>query len=220
MQLHKPTLDVLKNFSAINTNLVIREGNKIETISPSKDVLASFTSEDEFDTQMSIYNLNEFLGVLGAFEKPELELEDKYVNIVQGKQKVMYLYAEESFLVVPPVKGITFPTADISFDLTDAMLSKLLKMSSILGAGDLAVIGNGETISLKVFDKKTSSSTAFEFDIEVPTTQTFQVNFLIEKLKLMQGSYKVDISSKNISRFTHSTIDLYYLISVETDSTF
>ena len=220
MQLCKETLDVLKNFSSINTNLVIREGSKIETISPSKNIMATYTAEDVFDTQVSIFNMNEFLGVLGAFESPNLELNDMSMTISQGKQKVDYIYADEKLLVTPPTKGITFPPADISFQLSDVVLSKLLKMSQILKAEDFAVIGDGEKLTLKVLDIKNPSCNAFEIDTECESSEVFQANFKIERLKLMPGVYDVEISSKKISRFSHTGLNLVYLIAVEQDSKF
>ena len=220
MILNANTISVLKNFSTINTNLVIKEGSKMETISPSKDIIATFESSDEFDSQVSIFNLNELLGVLSAFEKPELDLGAKSMVIKQGKQKVSYIYADESLLITPPAKGIKFPVSDITFTLSEATLSKLQKMAAILTAEDLAVIGDGKTITLKVFDKKNPSANAFEFDTEVETSDTFSVNFKIEKLKLYPGTYTVDISSKKISRFTNDSLKLVYFIAVESDSEF
>jgi hypothetical protein len=221
MQLSKDLVEVLKNYSTINSNLVIKEGSKVETISSAKDIIVSFEAADKFDSQVAIFNLNEFLGVLSAFDKPELELDTKSMVISQGKQKVKYVYAEESLLITPPEKGIKFPVSDISFTLSEANLAKLQKMSAILAAEDFAVIGNGKQITLKIFDKKNASScNEFELDTDVVTTEEFQVNFKIEKLKLLPGTYAVDISSKKISRFTHDTLKLVYFVAVEADSVF
>jgi len=221
MQLSKNSLEILKNFSTINSNLVVKTGSKLETISPSKDIFATFETSEKFDKQVSIFNLNEFLGVVSAFETPELDLDDKFMTIKQNKQKVKYVYADEALLITPPEKGIKFPIVDVSFTLSDSILSKLQKMASILAAEDFAVIGDGETIALKVFDKKNPTANTFDLDTEVPTGDTFQINFKIEKLKLFPGTYTVDISNKKISRFTYDgDLKLSYLIAVEADSVF
>lgn len=220
MQLKKQTVGVLKSFASINSNLVIKVGKKIETVSPAKDIIAEYTGEDEFTSKVAIFNMNEFLGALSAFDNPELTLDTKSMTIKQGKQKVEYTYADESLLIVPPEKGIKFPVSDISFELTEDTLSKLQKMSAILSAEDLAVIGDGKTVTLKVFDKKNTSCNEFEIDTGVDTADTFQVNFKIEKLKVLPGAYTVDISSKKISRFTHTSMPLVYYVAVEADSSF
>ena len=40
MKLSKDTLDVLKNFATINTNILVREGNSLSTISTGKNIFA------------------------------------------------------------------------------------------------------------------------------------------------------------------------------------
>jgi len=220
MLLSKQTVEILSNFSKINTNLVIRKGKKLETISPAKDIIVSYDGEDNFDTQVSIYNLNELLGVLSAMEAPELDLDVKSLKIFQGKQKVTYGYAEEALLITPPEKGIKFPVSDISFELSESTLIKLQKMSAILSAEDFSVVGNGKVLSLKIFDIKNPSTNVFELETEVECVDKFQVDFKMEKLKLYSGDYTVDISNQKISRFSNKAINLVYFVAVEGTSNF
>ena len=220
MILSSQTVSILKSISGINSNLVIKTGSNISTISASKDIIASYTCEEEFDKQIAIFNLNEFLGVLGAFDKPELELSDKSVTVFQGKQKVQYNYADVDLLIKPPEKGVKFPSTDVTIELKDSVLSKLQKMSNILGSEDMAIIGDGSSIMIKIFDKKNPSTNIFEIELDDETIETFQFDFKMEKLKLYAGTYKIELSSKKISKFTHSTIDLMYYIAVESSSFF
>ena len=46
--LSKKTLDVLKNFSTINSSIVFRKGSTVRTISNAENILAKFTGEDVF----------------------------------------------------------------------------------------------------------------------------------------------------------------------------
>jgi hypothetical protein len=219
MKLSKNTIAVLKNFATINSNLSVPEGKKISTISAAKDIMAEFNSEDEFDNELSIFNLNEFLGVLSAFNDPELELDDKYATISQDKAKVTYLYADKSHLTLPQ-KKITFPDADISFTLTNDILSKLQKMAAILSVEDFAVASSDGKIVLRVYDKKSPSANNFEISTDTDTEDNFVIDFKIDKLKLLSGSYEVDISSKKISRFTHADLELVYYVAVEATSSY
>ena len=61
MKISKETLDVLKNFSAINPNLVIEQGNKLSTIAEAKNIMASCEVTETFDKDIGIYDLNEHL---------------------------------------------------------------------------------------------------------------------------------------------------------------
>jgi hypothetical protein len=220
MNLSKETVDVLKNFSVINSNLVIHAGKKIATVSASKDIMAEYEGVDEFEKKVSVFNMNELLGVLSAFGKPELDLSDDYVTIKEGKQKVKYVYAAESLLTTPS-KSIVMPAATISFSLSSSQLERINKMAGVLAVEDMSFIGNGKKIIARVHDVKNSTGNSFDLDLEVTTTQKFDVHFKVEKMsKLFSGDYDVEISDKKISKFLNKNIKLVVYLAVEIDSTF
>ena len=61
MKFTNNTIALLKNFSAINTNLQFTAGNVIKTISPQKNILARAEVEEDFPQDFAIYDLNKFL---------------------------------------------------------------------------------------------------------------------------------------------------------------
>jgi len=73
MKISKETLEVLKNFSAINPNLVISEGNKLSTIAEAKNIMASTEVSETFPKEVGIYDLNEFLSAHSLIEDADLE---------------------------------------------------------------------------------------------------------------------------------------------------
>ena len=48
-KLSKKTLEILKNFASINSNILVNPGNVITTISPVKNVLSEATIDETFD---------------------------------------------------------------------------------------------------------------------------------------------------------------------------
>ena len=68
----KPTIEVLKNFCSINKSIVIKPGNQIATLSINKNILAIADVEEQFDSQISIYDLGVFLGGLSLFDQPKI----------------------------------------------------------------------------------------------------------------------------------------------------
>ena len=58
MELSDRTLNVLKNFANINSNIVFREGNVLKTISVAKNILAKVTLDETIDAEFGIYDLN------------------------------------------------------------------------------------------------------------------------------------------------------------------
>ena len=86
MKLSNKTLEVLKNFSNINQNILIEEGNVLRTISTMKNILGRATIEESFPKEFGIYDLNEFLGVLSLTKDSEIELDNEsYLTINSGK---------------------------------------------------------------------------------------------------------------------------------------
>jgi hypothetical protein len=219
MQLSKVTLEVLKQYATINTNLVIKAGKKISTMSVAKDIMSEYEGEDDFAKDVSIYNLNELLGVISAFKEPELVLDDKFLTVKEGKQTVRYVYADPSLLITP-TKSIQMPAAEVTFDLTGDALDKMKKMGSILAVEDVNLIGDGKKIVARVCDSKNPTGNYYDVDVEAATTETFTVHMKLDKLKLFAGDYKVELSSKKISRFTHATMKLQTFVAIESDSTF
>lgn len=216
MKLSKETTALIKNFASINSNLLLKSGNKLATISAQKNVMADATVSETFP-DFGIYDLNEFLGAMSLFEDPELEFSEKYVTIKQGNMSIKYFAADASVLTAPQ-KSITFPDAEIEFTVTASMLNMIHRTASVLRASDVSIVGDGSTITAVVGDKKNATGNSFSEPVGT-TDKSFKVNLKVENLKMIPGDYTVSISSKKISRFKGNG-DLVYYVAVEADSTF
>ena len=217
MKLSKETVNLIKNFAGINSNLLLKSGNKLATISGQKNVMADATVTETFP-DFAIYDLNEFLGAMSLFEDPELDFQDKYVSIKQGSMNIKFFAADASNLTAPQ-KAITFPDAEINFRMSSSMLDMIKKTSSVLRAADVSIVGDGSKVVAVVGDKKNASGNSFSEPVG-DTDKTFKVNLKVENLKMLPGDYDVSISSKKISRFKSPNTDLVYYEAVEADSTF
>lgn len=217
MKLSKETVALFKNFAGINSNLLLKSGNKLATISAQKNVMADATVGESFP-EFGIYDLNEFLGAMSLFDDPDLEFKDKYVTIKQGSMSIKFFAADPTVLTAPQ-KSITFPEADITFTMSASMLTMLSKTASVLRAADVSIVGDGSTITAVVGDKKNATGNSFSEPVG-STDKTFKVNLKVENLKMLPGDYEVSISSKKISRFKSTGSDLVYYVAVEADSTF
>lgn len=218
MKLSKETQTILKNYSTINSNLLLKPGNKLSTISAQKNVMSEVTVSETFTEQFGIYDLNEFLGALSLFNDPELDFNSKFVTIKEGSNNIKFFAASENVLVAPS-KSINFPTSDVEFTLTAQNLQMILKTSSVLRATDVSIIGDGENLTIQVGDKKNSTGNSFSA-IVGETDKSFTAFLKVENMKMIPGDYKVEISNKKISKFSAVTTDLVYYIAVESDSQF
>jgi hypothetical protein len=217
MKLSKQTIDVLKNFAAVNQNMLFAPGHVISTRTVTKNIFVSATVDAEFDREFGIYNLSEFLGIVGLFSEPEFEFTDKTVVISQGKNRVVYAFAEKEVLDYPD-KAIKMPTIDTEFEMSDENLKSLQKAGAILGATDLLVSGKDGTISCTVLDPKNPTSNTFSIDVGT-TDQEFSAYIKLENLKMPSGMYDVKMSSKKIVQFASKTTDYSMYIACEKNTT-
>lgn len=218
MKLSKETLAVFKNFASINSNLSIKAGKTLVTMSTGKNIIAKADVAEEFPMDFGIYDLNEFLGTLSLFESPELDFTDKSVTIKEGKNSVKYFAANSQVLtVVPTMKA--FPEPDIQFNLSQQMLGQIQRVASILKVADFSISGDGNVISILIGDKKNPTGTTFDSELGT-TDKTFKVNLKVENLRMLATDYNVAIGGKKIARFLSTNNQLTYFVAIELDSTF
>ena len=220
MRLSDKTLMLLKNFSTINQSILFKQGNSLRTISVMKNILAEATIEEDIPKDFGVYDLNQFLNALSLHQKPELDFKNEGFTVIsEDKARSKYFFADPNVIVSPPEKEITLPTEDVCFQLNTQQLDKLLKAAAVYQVPDLSVIGENGTISIVVRDKKNDTSNHFSVTVG-ETINTFMFNFKVENIKILPGAYNVVISSKLLSCFTNTDIDVKYYIALEPDSTF
>ena len=221
MKLSDSTLSILRNFAGINNSILVKQGNRLRTISVAKNILAEANLTEEFPSDFALYDLNQFLNVNNSlFRNPELDFTDRgYVVISEGKSKQTFFFADPNVIVAPPDKDITLPTEDVCFELSTEQLDKLLKAAAINQLPDFSAIGKDGKVTLVVRDKKNDTSNNFNIVVG-ETNSEFSFNFKVENIKILPGTYEVVVSQKLLSRFTSKNHDLTYYIALEPDSTF
>ena len=182
-----------------------------------KNILAVATVGESFPKDFSIYNLPEFLGATSLLDDPDFQFGDASLTVADNNSTMSYFYASEG-MVNSPEKMITMPDAEIKVDISSTLLNELQKASSVLGVNDLVLKSDGTTITLLVTDKKNSTSNTFSRIVGEGNGVSYEMNFKIENLKVLDGNYEVFVSSKGISNFKNKDIDLEYFIALEPDS--
>ncbi len=223
MELSENTLQILRNFSGINQNLLIKPGSNIKTISEARNVVATADVTESFEKDFGIYDLNEFIGLMVLFDTPSLKFEYEFVTVSDssGRSKVKYFYAAEETLT-SPAKDVNMPDGDVKFTLDNDTLNKLKKAASTLGHNEVSIKANDGILSLSVVENQNATSNAFSIDIDGEFKQDAVFNFIISisNLKILPGDYEVEISSKLITQFKHKEMPLKYWIALEKTSTY
>jgi hypothetical protein len=220
MKLSDNTLALLKNFAGINNSILVKQGNRLRTISVAKNILAEAEITEDFPRDFAIYDLNQFLNGLSLHQDPDLDFtEESYLSIKEGKRRVKYFFADPNVIISPPEKEIKLPSEDVCFQLDSVTLEKLLKAAAVYQLPDLSAVGGSGVVKLVVRDKKNDTSN--EYSIVVGETDAeFTFNFKVENIKIIPGAYDVVVSQKLLSQFTNPKYNLCYYIALEPDSTF
>ena len=221
MNITTDTLSVLKNFSDINQNILVKPGNKVQTISTMKNILAEAEISEKFDSEFAIYDLPEFLRAVELFQKPNLNFNGgSNVQIADNnsKQSIKYFFADKS-VIVAPTKNITMPDKEVTFTLKKDDFARLQKGVMTLNLPDVAVKGDGKTITLVATDKKNKSSNDYSMAVG-ETNKTFTAYFKAENFKMVSDDYDVAISKQKISHFVNRNKPIQYWIALEPDSEF
>lgn len=223
MKLSPETTAILKNFSTINQGILFKEGNVISTMSPQKNILVEAKIAEKIPVEFGIYDLNNFLSVNSLFkEGSELEFDSTHVIIkgLGGRSKIKYRMTDKSMIVVAPDKRPNLPSTDVRFTFSKEDFDWVIKTASVLGAPHIAVVSDGETVSLLTFDEANDSShtNSLELANVDPEGKKFKLVFKTENLKVIHDSYEVEICKKGISTWTSTTSDIKYWITLEVSS--
>ena len=217
--LSKKTLDVLKNFSTINSSIVFRKGSTVRTISNAENILAKFTGEEVFPTDFAIYDLSQFLSGISLFNDPQLEFtSNDFVSIRGGRTSAKYYFSDpEITLKSAPEKNVQFPGADLQFNLTGEELLQLQKASAVYGLPDLTFQSEEglDTIKLILRDKENDTSNTYDLTVAGCSTGTYSLDVKIENIRVLPGDYSVKVSKHLISEWSNVNVDLTYYVALE-----
>lgn len=219
MKVSDETIEVLKNYSTINSSLLFKKGKNVSTISPLKNILASATIKEAFPREFAIFDLNKMLVKMSLYKKFELDfLDDRLViSSEDGNSKSEIKYCAPAVITVPPEKKVTLDDPNISFELSQTALELQLKNAGSSASPNFVFKGEGGKIKFISTDVNDDSSDKNETIIG-ETDQEFEIVMKVDNFKIFPGTYKVDISERGLAKFTHKDRSIEYFIAIEAGS--
>jgi len=219
---------ILKNFSGINSSILVREGNQLKTISVGENMIAQYECGEMFPQTFGIYDLPQFLSGLSLFgDSPSLVFDNTdYVTISGNGRKCKYFFSDPEITIKSaPDRDVKFPGSDITFVITHGSFKALLDASGVYQLPDLKISSTGNSITLSLCDKENDTTNSYEEVIDGKSTGDFE-NFYVkvESLRLYYDLknnkketplYEVSISSQLISQWKHVSLPLTYYIALE-----
>ena len=226
MNLSENTVSVLKNYSTINQNLLIKPGKVLTTMSAMQNIVSRAEVEEDFPREMAIYDLNEFLSCLSLFANPKLNFKENFVIMTEtgSKGKSLKYWFSAPSVVTTTSKEVTMPSSELTFTLSNHILSNVTKAAAVIGAPDMVLTNSpAGNADLKVTDKKNDTANDYSIGDNIDSSDedaNYKFWFKVENLKLLPGAYKVEVSSKKISHFKNTSVDIEYFIALEPESSY
>ena len=218
MKLSDKTVGILKNFSTINQNILIKEGSKLRTMSTMKNILAEADVSEAFPADFGIYDLNEFLGVLTLAKDADLNFDNQaFLTADSGPTRIKYMYSDASILTVPP-ETFNAPETDVNFSMPQDILTSVLKASAVMQLPDITITSNGNPgVEVTATDLKNTSSNNYTQVLDIDR-QPFECRFKAENLKMITGDYEVHVStSAGVSHWVGTDVSYWIAMEAKTD---
>ena len=216
MKLSENTLAILKNFSSINSGVVLQKGNVQKTISPEQTILVEAHLEDDMPETFGIYDLNQFLGNVTTLKSPELKFSSESVVMDDGDMQLNYYSCSPSLIISPPQgRDLVLKNVDVSFALSNNTLTKLLRLAAMNNLTHLTVIGKNGELRLQTHEKSNDTSNFASTKIDDYRGKDFVVSFKTENLRLIPDNYNVEIAIGGFAKFVNASGKLTYFIALE-----
>jgi hypothetical protein len=216
MQISKETIDVLKNFANVNSNILIRKGKTLSTISTAKNIFAKAVVTEDFPVEVPIYDLNSLLALLTLMENQNVEFGDKSLTISKDGGKFEYFYSNPSVIVAAPDKSIELDN-HFQFKLSAEDVQMIVKAAAITSAPTISVVCRHQQVVLTIGDKKNDTANTYK-KIIGPGLEDFECHIAVENFKVIPDAYTVTVSKKKFFHFKHETKSIEYFIAMEPDS--
>ena len=226
MKLSNDTITILKNFSEINPNLLIKKGNILSThdVGFTMYSIAQIGEMFELVRDFGIYDLKEFLQTIAMFRDPELTFKEHYVDIVDTQDssiRTRYYRADDDVLKASTkafrqVNLAALPAATASFELSNVNLKRIEKACGVLKCPDVRFVGGEGKMIAIVYDKSNAIPNTFTVDlIDNYEGADFDLHVTQKKLVMIDGDYHCEIIDNRALKCKHQDKNLNYLITFD-----
>ena len=221
MKFSSETLTTLKNFAAINTNIIFKRGDEIATISNAKNIFAKAVIKEELPSDFAIYDLNSLLAMLTLMENQDVEFGDKSLIASSEKGKFEYFYSNPEIVTGAPSGEIEH--IDVyKFKLMAEDVQMIMKAAAITGAPTISVTCKNQNVELSVSDRKNDTASNFKKGLGT-SFENFDIFIAVENLKVIPDAYDVSVAKTpngkaKFLHFKHESRPLQYWIACEPGS--
>ena len=225
-------LKVLSNFATINQNMIILPDKFAVINGAKKSVVGYYKFDKKYDYEpYGIFNLPEFLTLMKVYkDEYELAVHDKYVEVFYPSSNSGTKYNLTPHELLPQVGEISekFSKLEINldFDLPAENIVTLKHVANILGLERIYFqsVASQEIILLTAAKKHLEKAENPHVVTINDKKTNLRVNSLgdtvlyinVDELQILEGDYRVRISSRGISHWENQFLNVEYYIGVNT----
>jgi len=146
---------------------------------------------------------------------PEVEFEENFLTL-KSLGSVRLRYTQPSLIFQPPNKNVSV-NYDVSFNLSSEVLNWIFSAASILKCATIVVKSEtpNDEISIWAMDVKGAIVDDASVNIGKTSPVAFQAAFDISNLKIIPGSYSVELSSIGVGKFSNTEKNIVYWVALE-----
>lgn len=226
MKLSKKTLQILKNYSSLNSGILFKPGKILNTRTVNGVAYSEAEIEDTITDEFGIYDLNNFLTLIDLMGDASINLDPSSQELVitNGKSTLLYPTANPSSIVFPK-KRLEFPTAEVIFELKSELLTEINRVARAMGADVLVFESEDGNIALKLYNMKVDASlkkAMYSVSVGTLPSGNFKAVIKMENIKMLDSDYTVLVTSAGpgIAKFESTELGLSYIYALETKSEF
>lgn len=220
MKLSPETIRILKNFSEINSTILIRKGNSIVTVDASKRILADAKLSENLPNDFAIHDLNSLLTVTTLLENPDFDFKKDKVLLKNSNRSVTYIYADPSVVQDAQPLRQKIPTmfkddnVVQKFVLSEEDLKSIKQAAAVMQLPYVSFVGDDKGVKIVAQDIANDSLGNFTLQIAEECETPFEHHLALDNLRVLPGTYDVSVSP-TITHFSNKNTSLEYWIVME-----
>ena len=229
LQITKEDIEVLKNFSKINSSIVFVPGNKMIVVDKRKTIVGIYTLVDrEIPVKFAIYNLSNFISGISLYKDCYLtfndKVDDEYKKVdicFEGRSNILQYGLSSTILTerntpVIDLDEISIPVSDYDIRLTKETIKKWKVVAKEFDFNFIRFYNDGEKLKINLYEDSIITNNVYsEETIAFNASYNSDLKMSIDKLVFLERDYDVKMSRHNISEWRDDELNLSYYVSLD-----
>lgn len=218
--LNDTTVEILKNFASINSQVVFKEGRSQRACNDTRNFIADVELPEALPRGCALYELNRLLGIIDVCKSdklPSIAFGEASLVVEHAHGSVTIPYAHTDVVAAPPAVQFHMNKPIATFDLPHDLWVRIKKTAAVLQTTSLHIIvTKDKELMLKLVNEKDKGGDAMgSASYRMPNTHVQETSENIwavkfDALELLQGNYKVEVGEIGNTTNTNTLFGMFF----------